>query len=411
MRPVVRTVSLCLVGLGLAAPFALSSGAVAVAPTLDSERLSVREALQSAQERERQARQRAERLERRTEEANDAADRAMEQAAALAARVQATEAEIEATRAGIALIEREQRALEQRLDREQAPLLRLTGALQAMASRPVTLSILQPGSLRNVVHTRAALASAVPEIRQRTETLRADMRRSASLRRERRTALAGLREAETALQGQRRDLIALAQKERIAARRAEGGAARETTRALALAEEARDLDGLLASFDEQGALRAKLAALPGPLPRPTDPGAAGTIGARPPATASTPSKARLRIQLPVTGRIVTGFNEVGPGDARSSGIAIAPLAEAVVVAPAEGRVAFVGPYRGYGAIVIIEHAGGWSSLVTGLAAADVDIGQEVGAGYPLGRASGGRDEVGFELRRAGSPVNPIDFID
>ena len=411
MRPALRTVLVCLVGLGLATPFAMSGGAVAVAPTVDGERLSVREALHNAQARQRAARQRAERLQRRTEQANDAAGRAMEQASALAARVQATEAEIEAARTGIALIDREQRVLEQRLDREQAPLLRLTGALQAMASRPVTLSILQPGSLRNVVHTRAALASAVPEIRQRTETLRADMRRAASLRRERRTALAGLREAETALQRQRRDLVALAQRERIAARRAEGGAARETTRALALAEEARDLDGLLASFDEQGALRARLAALPGPLPRPADPAAAGAIGARPPTTASTISQSRLRIQLPVTGRIVTGFNEVGPGDARSSGITIAPLPGAVAIAPAAGRVAFVGPYRGYGAIVIIEHAGGWSSLVTGLATADVDIGQQVGAGYPVGRASGGQNEVGFELRGGGSPVNPIDFVD
>ena len=70
--------------------------------------------------------------------------------------------------------------------------------------------------------------------------------------------------------------------------------------------------------------------------------------------------------LPVAGRTVSGFGAV-EDVGTSNGITLAPRPGAQVVAPAAGRVAFAGPYRGYGRIVIIEHDGGWTSLVTGLA--------------------------------------------
>ena len=41
---------------------------------------------------------------------------------------------------------------------------------------------------------------------------------------------------------------------------------------------------------------------------------------------------------------------------------------------------FAGAYRGYGRIVIIEHANGWTSLVTGLGNLVARVGQDVVAG-------------------------------
>jgi septal ring factor EnvC (AmiA/AmiB activator) len=90
-------------------------------------------------------------------------------------------------------------------------------------------------------------------------------------------------------------------------------------------------------------------------------------------------------------------------------------ANAQVVAPAKGRVVFAGPYRGFGQIVIIEHTRGWTSLVTGMSAALVEVGDDLVAGSPLGRAiganpSGGAMPLTLELRRAGKPVNPLEFL-
>ena len=80
------------------------------------------------------------------------------------------------------------------------------------------------------------------------------------------------------------------------------------------------------------------------------------------------------------------------------------------MAPAAGRVAFAGPYRGFGQIVIIEHAGGWTSLVTGLAQLDARVGDQLVAGAPLGITGPGRPVLGVGLRHAGAPVNPIDQL-
>ena len=83
---------------------------------------------------------------------------------------------------------------------------------------------------------------------------------------------------------------------------------------------------------------------------------------------------------------------------------------AQVIAPGAGRVVFAGPYRGYGRIAIIEHAGGWTSLVTGLAQLDARVGDTLVAGSPLGIAGPGAPVITLELRRDGEPVNPLDHL-
>ena len=98
------------------------------------------------------------------------------------------------------------------------------------------------------------------------------------------------------------------------------------------------------------------------------------------------------------------------GSSVSSGLTLAPRSGAQVVAPAAGRVAFAGPYRGYGRIVIVEHRGGWTSLITGLARSDVAVGDQLVAGAPLGIAAQTRPEITLELRRDAEPVNPLRFV-
>jgi septal ring factor EnvC (AmiA/AmiB activator) len=356
----------------------------------------------------RRAEQRAARLTRTAEAATEAATRTATEAAALAARIQQAEADIEVARARYSLARSERAVLTARLAEKQEPTARLAAAIQTASRRPLALSALQPGSLKEVVYVRAVLDSAVPQIRRRTAGLRADLDKGRALEADAARALTSLRAGETALRERRTELAALENKQRLASRNARGAASREAERALALAEEARDLDGLVARLDDVAALRRELAALPGPVLRPANLATALPAAPAPAPSASAPPPRDF--QLPVDGRTLTGFGARRASGLASTGLELAPVAGAQVVAPGRGRVAFAGPYRGFGRIVIIEHEGGWTSLVTGLARVDVTVGDTVIGGSPMGVAGGGAAPVTFELRRAGKPVNPLQFL-
>lgn len=383
-----------------------SQDRLAIETPQDAER-----ALAEAREQGAAARRRAESLEADAVNAAAAVERTAQESAALAARVQESEARIAGSEAQMALIEQRQAGIRAALARKQRPLIELTAALQRLSRRPPVLALLRPGSLSDAVYLRAALESMLPEVERRTAGLRADLDRVRALKLEAQGVVKNLRASQGELQRRRGELAALEARQRIASRAASGAADREAERALALAEQARDLDDLADALGKAGVLRAELAALPGPVLRPALPLSAPAPGIEPNAAATRPAPANApaRYLLPVAGRLVAGFGAKAPGRPVSRGIAIAPRASAQAIAPATGRVAFAGPYKGYGNIVIIEHAGGWTSLVTGLARLGTRVGAELVAGAPLGEAGTGRPVVTLELRHDGEPVDPLEF--
>ncbi|MBO9725870.1 MAG: peptidoglycan DD-metalloendopeptidase family protein [Novosphingobium sp.] len=353
------------------------------------------------------ARRRAEKLEAKARSVTEQAERTARETAAVAARIQETEAAIAAQRAQVRLIAIERVELRERLAEKQAPLTRLTGSLQRLSRRPPLLAVLRPGSVRDAVYLRALLDTMMPQVERRTRGLRAEIERGRALEQQAVASGHQLTQMEGEMRERRKALAILESRQRLAGREASGIAAREGERALALAEKARDLGDLVDRMGEQGALREQLAALPGPTMRPPRPEETRVIE----ASQFVPVPEGLAsYMLPVTGRLVTGFGEVLPGQAPSRGLSLATRASAQVVAPAAGRIAFAGPYRGYGRIVIIEHKGGWTSLVTGLTRLDVEVGRQVVAGAPIGTTGPGDPRIMVELRRQGEAVNPLQYI-
>ena len=352
-----------------------------------------------------ETRARAERLEDQARRATQAADRTAAQAAATAARIQQAEAEIRLTQVQVAGIDRQRDALRLRMAARQEPVVRLTAALELMARRPLAFSLMRTDSLTDTIHLRAVLETMAPQVQRRTAALRGEIVRGRALREDARAAAGRLRVGEVALAQRRAELVGLESRQRLASRVAQGSASREADRALALAEQTRDLSTLVGQLEADGVLRDRLAALPGPVQRPARPGDVLVADAIVPDGAALAAR-RFDWIAPVGGRIVTGFGEAGAsGSAR--GLVFAPLPGAQIVAPAAGRVAFAGPYRGYGRIVILEHDGGWSSLITDLGRLDVAVGDRVVQGASLGSAGLGRPTVTVELRKHGQPVNPL----
>jgi murein hydrolase activator len=376
---------------------ALVGGGLAVAqqryaPTDVAE---TRRALAEAQAQAQAAKARGERLEAEAVKVIEAAERTARESAAIAARIQQAEAEVATHQARIGLIAQQRMQLAARLAEKQRPLVELTAALQRLSRRPLIFALLRPGSVEDTMHLRAMLAIMLPVVERRTAALRDELNQFQVLQSESERAAADLRATTRELTARRRTLAGIETRQRLAARDAAGVADRESENALALAEQARDLGGLVGEL-------GRAAALQGPVPRPADPEQSTVQVVAPSEAPSTPPR---RYVLPVDGRLVSGFGSQG-----SRGIGIAARSGAQVVAPGAGRVAFAAPYRGYGRIVIVEHPGGWTSLVTGLVQTDVRVGQQVIPGSPLGRAPPGRPVVTLELRRGVEPVNPLDHL-
>jgi len=323
-----------------------------------------------------------------------AAERAKARERALAARVSASEAKLSAAQARAAIVDRllaEQRA---RLGAAQAPAARLLAALQSLARRPAVAAIAQPGSVDDLVHVRAVLGSALPQIRAQTASVRAEVITTRRLQRAAALAATGLRQGRATLEN---DRVALARVEADHRRRSQAmgrNALSESDRALAMGERARDLVDRMAETEDAVATVAALAALPGPAPRPL------RLDSAPPA----PVNGVYR--LPVTGRLITGLGEVSDAGVTSRGLTFVVAPAAPVTAPAGGTVRYAKPFRDYGTIVIIDHGDGWTTLITGLSTTVLTPGMVVAMGDPIGVAGKGEEpEVTIELRRRGEPMD------
>lgn len=399
MTPSLRTLAVALL--------VAASGASAQQLAHIDDPATIRQALTEAQAQGRLARQRAELYEAQAARTTEQVGKTAREAAGVAARIQQAEAQIAVHQANIHLIARQRDQLRANLAERQKPLLELTAALQRLSRRPPAFALLRPGSITDTMHLRAVLETVLPEVEKRTAALRAEIDRSRALQQRAALAAQSLRESQVQLGKRRKALAALETRQRLASRNASGLADREAERSLALAEETRDLNALAVEIGRAGELREALAQLPGPVMRPARP-----ADAQVPATeASLPAAAGLSgYVVPVSGRLVSGFGVSAPGIPATRGVAFAARPGAQAVAPAPGRVAFAGAYRGYGKIVIIEHPGGWTSLVTGLAQLDARVGDTLVAGSPLGTAGPGTPVVTLELRRNGQAVNPLEFI-
>jgi len=191
------------------------------------------------------AAERSARLEQAAANEKDQALQARAQEAAVAAHIQQIEADIAAGQARIAIINRLLAAQRTRLAVRQGPVTRLMAALQSLARRPAMISVVQPGSVDDLVHVRAVLANTLPVIRARTADVRADLARTRQLQAGASSAAKALADSRTQLEEQRLSLTRLEAEHRLRSRALGRDALFESDRAIALGEHARDIVDLM----------------------------------------------------------------------------------------------------------------------------------------------------------------------
>jgi septal ring factor EnvC (AmiA/AmiB activator) len=358
--------------------------------------------LRAAQAQSQVAQARSQALERAAAGERDQAVQARVQEAAAAERIKAAEADIQAAEARIAIVDRLFAAQRARVAVGQGPVVRLIAALQSMARRPPVLGLVQPGSTEDMVHVRAVLATAMPIVAARTADVRAELGRVRRLRIAAEAAVASLRDGRSRLESERSALAQLEARHSLRSNALGRSAMVESDRAMAMGERARDIVDQMESAGVASEVRAGLLALPGPLPRPTQ--ASDKAGAV--------SRGRAPYRLPVAGQVVTGLGELSATGVRARGITLACAVNAPVVAPTGGTIVYAAGFRDYGGVVIIDHGQGWTTLVSGLGALSVRVGDRVTQGRAIGRASGGdTPRVTVELRRRGTPMDLTRLLD
>jgi len=116
------------------------------------------------------------------------------------------------------------------------------------------------------------------------------------------------------------------------------------------------------------------------------------------------------VQLPVSGIIRTAFHDKDEYGAKSNGLFIEGRSGGLVTSPMSGKIQFIGSFKRFSNIVIIEHSSGYHSLIAGLGEINALIGDIVKPGEPIGLLPDSalipRPKLYYELRKNGSPVNP-----
>lgn len=342
----------------LAAPFLLS----AAGPLGEAER----EAREAAAEQRR--------LEVAASEARSQAERASAEAEAAAQAMIAADAQIAASEARLVQLQQRKAALGARLAEARRPATALLAGLVEVGRRPQWLALAGTGGTEEQVRLAILVRQLRPEIDRRTGSLRGEL------------------QALAALEAQQRDLGQELGRQRLAAAAARTRFAELERAALAVAEDrgrqavaagdevvvrGEQLAALGSAAEQRRTatrLAAELADLPPSQPRPV----------RSEGKAPAPPFAW---QAPASGPITTGLGEVLPNGVRARGLTIAAGRGTQVSAPAAGRVVFAGPFRRRQGVVILDHGGGWMTLLSEVRPS-VQLGERVAAGARVGRALG-----------------------
>lgn len=274
------------------------------------------------------------------------------------------------------------------------PLSRLMAALQRLARRPTLLMIMRPSSIRDFVRMRAMVGGLQPQIAARTEQLRADLAEARNLAKAAEQARAEGEKARADLADRRAALRALGARNRVTAQELAEAAGNARREAAIKGAQAASIGDLVAQEEEGARTLAALGALPAP----------NLLAGK----SAVPVTKAERPRVPVAGRILAGFGERDAAGGRSKGITIAPGPGATVAAPLAGEVAFAGPFRGYGHVVILRHAGGRTSLIAGMDRTSAEVGRKVRRGENIGTVPGREPAILYELRQGRRAIHPLE---
>lgn len=346
-------------------------------------------------------------------------DRARFNAALIAtnAKVQAAESRTTDLEKQLKTAEGSEAAIRRTLNARRTTIGEVLATLQRMGRHPPPAVLVRPDDMLGAVHAAMLLADVLPEMHREAVTLADNLADLATARKTIAEKHAKLAAELRVLRAERQRLAALVAARQSSLHEARQALAAERSRSRRLAMQATDLKDLIARMAADAAT-ADHGAEAAPKPAAAAGKKARThvavltpfknLGRLAPAIAFADAKGML--PLPVSGTIVKSFGAANGFGGVEKGISIATGPNAAVSSPTDGWIAFSGPYRTYGQILIINAGGGYYVVLAGLARVNVVVQQFVLAGEPVGSMGKGSAKTAAAIAiGATQPILYVEF--
>jgi septal ring factor EnvC (AmiA/AmiB activator) len=280
----------------------------------------------------------------------------------LADRLREAEGRVAVTEKRIGDLERDLGRARKAFEARRGVLADVLATLQRMSRKPPPAIVVRPSDALAAVRSAILAGAVLPELRDQADALLADLQAIETLEKSAAAERDRFRAEGEDLVAERRRVELLVDERRKAEAERETGLDAERRRITELAARAGSLKDLVATLD---AAQAK--------PSTGDRAAGADLG-----------EARGRLPLPIAGETVLRFGQTDAAGMAARGISIAARAGTAVTSPCDGTVLFAGPFRSYGKLLIINGGGGYHVVLAGMERIDVEIGQTVLAGEPVG---------------------------
>jgi septal ring factor EnvC (AmiA/AmiB activator) len=349
--------------------------------------------------------------------------------------VQDTESQVTELEDTLAALSDEEKEKSAALEIERARLTQAVLALQRLSTQPREALLFSSETPIDAARTARLLGIITPELDARARSLQSDLNELHEMREQMAQERDQLAKAVTKLAKENDRLSDLIRKKGQVQKSTLAESASAQNKLEKLAGQAKNLQDLIERLNKAKAETGPVVAAQPPSQQvaslaPGNTNAAPTTAQRmqPPANLRNfPEAAKIDAKNPIfapaRGRILTHFGDPTDTGGASKGLVLETRPGAQIVAPFDGRIAFEGPFRSYGQILIIEHGGGYHTVLAGLDRVDAVVGQWLLAGEPVGsmapvgapQGSGdvspaGRPKLYLELRRNGQPVDPVPWF-
>lgn len=420
-----------VLGAALALVALTAASAVAAEPSPKDDLSRIEQSLKAEQKRHEELKRKSEALARDLQSVK-------KKMVGAASTVQRHEQDLTRLESRLGELQKQQHALQVKIDRRGDQMVTVIAALQRLAWRPTEALIAQPTPPSETVRSAILLRTAVPAIEASARDLRTDLDKLSATRAQVKGQKDRIASVTQELAKTHNELKQLFADKGSMQQQTEQASDEAAQRMQALVREASDLKDLIAKLEAERA-RQREAARVAAIERAKQEREAAQKAAAAARTAEDKAKVlaaeqkatrererrtaaipqapkgfdqtRGRLPLPVVGEITQQYGQLTRAGIHSKGIMLETRRRAQVTTPYDGVVLFAGPFRGYGQLLIIEYGDGYHILLAGMDRIDAAVGQSLLAGEPVGvMTDASSPELYVELRHDGQPINPLPWL-